>query len=172
MCARASLSRRFEPAQFTDMVDFLASHGRKDITVLMLSSRVISMVHLLEAHYRNRLCRQGYGPYPGGVDGGWRPYRSSTVFFLFLFFKASTHMLFFSSLPSLSSLSYLCQPHDCCKDHVYRIGITRVCASVKARSDVAKKVVKRKRKRTDIEGSRDPFLEVRRPPRVCWRCTS
>jgi hypothetical protein len=41
-------------------------HGRKDITVLMLSSRVISMVHLLEAHYRTRLCRQGYGPYPGG----------------------------------------------------------------------------------------------------------
>lgn len=57
---------RFEPAHFVDMVDFLASHGRKDITVLMLSSRVVSMVHLLEAHYRNRLCRQGYGPYPGG----------------------------------------------------------------------------------------------------------
>ena len=42
---------RFEPSQFTDMADFLASHGRKDITVLMLSSRVISMVHLLEAHH-------------------------------------------------------------------------------------------------------------------------
>lgn len=23
-------------------------------------------MHLLEAHYRTRLCQQGYGPYPGG----------------------------------------------------------------------------------------------------------
>lgn len=58
---------RITPKQFDKFVTGLASRGRKDVGVLWLSSRVITVVHLLEAQYRQRLCNAGYGPYGGGT---------------------------------------------------------------------------------------------------------
>ncbi|KAK3272817.1 hypothetical protein CYMTET_18909 [Cymbomonas tetramitiformis] len=39
---------------------------RPDITLLLLSSRVVSVVRQVLTDYRARLCRAGYGPYLGG----------------------------------------------------------------------------------------------------------
>mmetsp|Transcript_9634 Transcript_9634/g.19981 ORF Transcript_9634/g.19981 Transcript_9634/m.19981 type:complete len:384 (-) Transcript_9634:310-1461(-) len=39
---------------------------RPDITLLLLSSRVVSIIRQVLMDYRTRLCRAGYGPYMGG----------------------------------------------------------------------------------------------------------
>jgi len=59
------LLSRVSGAQFDDMA-MAVRHQRKDVKVLLVSSRGISAARRLLAGYRDRLCRAGYGPYLGG----------------------------------------------------------------------------------------------------------
>mmetsp|Transcript_17342 Transcript_17342/g.33383 ORF Transcript_17342/g.33383 Transcript_17342/m.33383 type:complete len:404 (+) Transcript_17342:152-1363(+) len=53
---------REEAEQFTDFWD-----KKRDISLLLLSSRVVSVVRQLLIQYRERMCQAGYGPYQGGT---------------------------------------------------------------------------------------------------------
>eukprot|EP00873_Tetraselmis_striata_P005607 jgi/Tetstr1/425871/TSEL_016246.t1 len=60
------LLTRVTGAQFDEMAQTLLRLGRRDVRMLLLSSRVVSAARRLLAGYRDRLCKAGYGPYQGG----------------------------------------------------------------------------------------------------------
>ena len=59
------LLSRVTGAQFDDL-GMSIHRQRRDVRLLLLSSHLISAARRLLAGYRDRLCKSGYGPYPGG----------------------------------------------------------------------------------------------------------